>query len=83
MARTRFVNRSPEERLRIGRRICVGSQLFETAGFIALIFLLTWPTNLVVVCIGLPMLTAYNILLWRTIKREASKDAESGSYSLL
>jgi hypothetical protein len=75
MPRTRNINRTPEGRLRIGRWTCGGGQLFETAACIALLFFLPWPTNIIVAVIGYTMTTAYNILLWRTIKKEADKHA--------
>ena len=38
MART--TNRSPEDRLRIGRMVCIGGEMFELAICVVLLFLL-------------------------------------------
>jgi hypothetical protein len=85
MPRTRTIDRTPEERLRIGRWICGGGQVLETAACIALLFFLTWPTNVIVAVIGFTMTTAYNILLWHTIKKEADRRAaeDSNPYNVL
>jgi hypothetical protein len=81
MART--TNRSPEDRLRIGRIICVGGEVFELAVCIALLFLLPWPTNVIVGFIGATMLTSYNIVLWRTIKKQANEQGQGSTYDVL
>jgi len=69
MARTS--NRSPDKSLRIARVFCVGGGVVETVLCIALLFVLSWPTNIIVVAIAATTLTAYNIVLWRFLKQDA------------
>ena len=71
-------NRSPEQRIRVGRIVCIGGALFELAACIALLFLLRWPTNVIVVGIAAVTITPYEIVLWRTINRQVvEKDQNS------
>jgi len=81
MARTN--SRSPEERVRILRRVFFAGAAFEIAACIALLFLLRWPTNLVVVLIATVMLTAYNIVYWRAINKQARDQSQSNPYDVL
>ena len=77
MART--INRSPEQRLRVSRRVCIGGAVFEFAACIALLFLLRWPTNVIVVGIAAVTITPYEIVLWRTINKQAVDQDQSST----
>jgi drug/metabolite transporter superfamily protein YnfA len=79
----RTINRSPEERLRAGRRNFVCGALFETVGCIALLFVLRWPTNIIVVVIAAVMLGSYNIVFWRVLKKDAAKLSRGNASDLL
>ena len=76
----RTTNRSPEERFLANRRIFVGGMLFEAAAGIALLFLLSWPTNIIVVGSGAVILIAYNFVFWQTLKKQAA-DQSAGNTS--
>jgi hypothetical protein len=69
-------NQSPDENFRLGRIICGGGEAFEVAACIALLFLLAWPINVIVALGGGTILTGYNVLLWRSIKRQAIRRAK-------
>ena len=72
---SRATNRTPEDPLRIGRIVCVGGEVFAIAVCITLLFLMPWPSNVIVVVITATMLTTYNIVLWRWLKNDANRQS--------
>jgi hypothetical protein len=70
---TRLRDRSPEERLRTGRRLCVVFQVCETALGIAVVAFSPALKTAVFVVVLIALCTAYNNLLWRTIKKQAAR----------
>jgi ABC-type bacteriocin/lantibiotic exporter with double-glycine peptidase domain len=79
----RTSNRSPEEQFQFARRAFVGGALFETVACIALLFLLRWPMNIIVVMLAVVMLGSYNVVFWRTIKKQAAEQSSSNASDLL
>lgn len=69
----RRIDRSPDDSTRVDRRIFFGGALFETAACIALVFLLRWPVNIIAVLLTGTLLTSYNIVFWRTLKKQSAK----------
>jgi ABC-type bacteriocin/lantibiotic exporter with double-glycine peptidase domain len=78
----RTTNRSPEERFLFARRVLVGGAAFEIVACIALLFLLRWPMNVIVVVVAIVMLGSYNVLFWRIIKKEAAEQKRSNASDL-
>ncbi len=79
----RTSNRSPEERFLFARRVFVGGALFEIVACIALLFLLRWPMNVIVVVVAVVMLGSYNVVFWRTIKKQAGEQSSSNATDVL
>ncbi len=79
----RTTNRSPEERFLFARRVFVGGAVFEIVACIALLFLLRWPMNIIVVVVAAVMLGSYNVVFWRTIKKQAAEQSSSNASDLL
>jgi drug/metabolite transporter superfamily protein YnfA len=78
----RTSNRSPEERFLFARRVFVAGALFETVACIALLFMLRWPMNVIVVVVAVVMLGSYNVVFWRTIKSQAAEQSSSSASDL-
>jgi drug/metabolite transporter superfamily protein YnfA len=76
-------NRSPDERFLFARRVFIAGAVFEIAACIALLFLLSWPKNVIVVVLAAAMLGSYNVVFWRTIKKQASEQRSSNASDLL
>jgi hypothetical protein len=74
----RTATRSPQERFEFARRIFIAGALFEIGACIALLFLLSWPKNVIVVAVAAVMLGSYNVVFWRTIKKQAAEQTTSG-----
>jgi heme O synthase-like polyprenyltransferase len=68
----RTTNRSPRERALLNRRIFVGGALVEIAAGIALLFLLSWPTNIILVGSAAVILIGYDVMFWQSLKKQAA-----------
>jgi hypothetical protein len=78
----RTTNRSPQQRSLANRGIFVGGMLFEAAAGIVLLFLLSWPTNIIVVGSAAVTLIAYNIVFWQTLKKQAADQSRGNTSEL-
>ena len=82
LAVPRTTNRSPQERSPVNRRIFVGGMLFEAVAGIVILFLLSWPTNVIVVVPAALILIAYNIMFWQSIKKQAADQSRRNTSEL-
>ena len=72
-------NRTPEETLRLGRRVCAIGQAVVVALSIAIIAVIPSVTA-VALTLGFDVLyTIYNALLWRSVKKQADSQADGSS----
>jgi hypothetical protein len=77
--RPRTRNRCPQERLRIGRNICLVSQVVVIALSIAVVALIPSVKTAAIIAAWDVLYTVYNIVFWRTIKRQAQEQASDSS----
>jgi hypothetical protein len=50
----------------------VGGALVEIAAGIALLFLLSWPTNIILVGSAAVILIGYDVMFWQSLKKQAA-----------
>jgi len=77
--RARVSKRSPEERLRIGRKLCLVSQVVVLALSIAVVALIPTAKTAAIVAAWVVLYTVYNVVLWRTIKRQTQNETLASS----
>ena len=56
----------------VNGRVFFGGMVLEVVAGIVMVFLLSWPTNVIVVAPAAVILAAYNALFWVTIKKQAA-----------
>lgn len=75
-------NQSRQERSSLNSRIFFGGMLLEALGGIVMIFLLSWPTNVIVVVPAALILAAYNTMFWLTLKKQAADQGRPNTSEL-
>lgn len=75
-------NQSRQERASLNGRIFFGGMVFEVVGGIVMIFLLSWPTNVIVVVPAALILAAYNTMFWLTLKKQAADESRRNTSEL-